>query len=66
MMFTCAVSHCPLPFQVVVVGGINFETDLSDVWVADVPDARAVYAAAAAAATAAAEKGLESKGSDDQ
>jgi hypothetical protein len=51
---------------VVVAGGINFETDLSDVWVADVPDARAVYAAAAAAATAAAEKGLESKGSEDQ
>lgn len=52
--------------KVVVAGGINFETDLSDVWVADVPDARAVYAAAAAAATAAAEKGLESKGSEDQ
>ncbi len=52
-----------------MAGGINFETDLSDVWVADVPDAPAVYAAAAAAAAAAAtaaENGTDSKSSDGQ
>jgi hypothetical protein len=48
--------------QVVVAGGINFETDLDDVWVADVPDTRTVYAAAAAAAAIA----LQSNGGDDQ
>jgi hypothetical protein len=48
---------------VVVAGGINFETDLDDVWVADVPDTRTVYAAAAAAAAAIA---LQSNGGDDQ
>ncbi len=52
----------PLPLQVVVAGGINFETDLDDVWVADVPDTRAVHAAAAAAAAIA----LQSNVSDDQ
>jgi hypothetical protein len=46
--------------QVVVAGGINFETDLDDVWVADVPDTRTVYAAAAAAIA------LQSNGGDDQ
>ncbi len=50
--------------QIVVAGGINFERDLDDVWVADVPDTHAVYAAAAA--VAAAGNGLESTGSDDQ
>jgi hypothetical protein len=49
-----------------VAGGINFKTDLSDVWVADVPDTRAVYAAAAAAAAAAADNGLEGRGQDDE
>jgi hypothetical protein len=61
-LLTCSFTFDSL--QIVVAGGINFERDLDDVWVADVPDTHAVYAAAAA--VAAADKGLESTGSDDQ
>ena len=50
-----------------LIPGINFERDLDDVWVADVPDVRVVYIAAAAAAAAATGTvhGQESNGSDD-
>ncbi len=62
---TCADTFFSFDFlQVVVAGGINFERDLDDVWVADAPDTGAVYAAAAA--VAATDNGLESNGSDDQ
>ena len=45
-----------------MAGGINFERDLDDVWVADVPDTHMVFTA-----TDAAEKdnGPESNGSND-
>ena len=48
--------------QVLVAGGINFERDLDDVWVADVPDTHLMYVAAAADDHA---NGAESNGSND-
>jgi hypothetical protein len=47
---------------VIVAGGINFETDLGDVWVAAAPDTHAVFAAAAA--NSAPEYGIDNSGED--
>jgi hypothetical protein len=46
----------------VVAGGINFERDLDDVWVADVPDTHVLCIAAAQADE---DNGPESNGGND-